>query len=900
MLIAFTLAAVSPMAIALADTASAEVVQITAGQRSDDWARFQFKLDQPLKSGDEITFYIKPHTTISRFRYRNYSDGYAFTDEALGSGKNTVSIGDGWYAVRVVVEKFHDATGLPDESFSGDASYITLTVNTQPGDTVYIRDFVVNGTAKTNAELAAMIATTNRPAITVTETSMDVDSSALSYTWTEKEPEVFTPPEFSGNLPTYDRTPYTWKVNAALGGAQNLPAANLDATGKYSNITNVNDQLIRALSTTTFVDPNNIIFIISDGMGRNGMTVSQHFAGDLIMNKMPYHGLSSTLSRSGTGPNFGTTDSAAGATALSSGYKTQNGYEGIDVFKKDIPQITEALRQKMGKIIGVVTNYSAYDATPACFGGSHAIRGNDSEIVKDMMSFAPDLWIGGSIANYSGTFNSLKETTLRGQDINLSTSWTSGIAAKNDKLWISVGGFYASSEPTSNSRPTISKAMAFSLTWLQKKSDANDNVGFFLMFENGQTDGGGHNNQLDTVINEVQATDEAVAVALKFACENPDTFVLVTADHETGGLVLKDGWETDINKCMFTTTGHSQQQVAIRTIGKYGDLFDQQTLHNCQVPMILTRMLGISKFGDQDSRYSVDGIMAGIKVDDLGEMQTNTDNLSGQLLHIRADQAMSSVNVTMKGLNIKSGDMVALAIQVPSGASAIKLTAPGGAVLLEQKLNNALNYNSKEDCYWISFKSPAAAKDLAIQITGSLKANEEIWIDNVEVGVSKITFDGFDAAKVTASGRTTVMVYGEQKLPAATPTPKPTATPAPTATPTPTPTPEPTVTPESTATPEPTEEPEATPEPVTPTPEPDATTTPDVASTPEASETPDTSPTPVPASRQDPNSAPGWIMIVFGVLMLAGAGVLCFFLVRGKKKRRGGRGKDARRPGREF
>lgn len=880
------LMAMAPV-VALADTTNVEAVQITAGQRSDDWARFQFKLEQPLESGDEITFYIKPHTTISRIRYRNYSDGYAFTDEALGAGKNTVSLGDGWYAVRVTVEKFQDETGLPDESFSGEASYITLTVNIQPGDTVYIRDFTVNGTTKTNAELAAMIKTTNKPAITVTQTAMDVENNALSYTWPEEEPEVFTPPEFSGTLPTYDKTPYTWKVNAALGGAQNLPATNLDATGKYSNITNVNDELIAALSTTTFVDPNNIIFIISDGMGRNGMAVSEQFAGTLIMNQMPYHGLSSTLSRSGTGQTFGTTDSAAGATALSSGYKTQNAYEGIDVYQKDIPQITEALRQKMGKIIGVVTNYTAYDATPACFGGSHEIRGNDSEIVRDMMSFAPDLWIGSNIANYTSTFNSLKQTTLQGQDIQLSVSWNSGIAAKNDKLWISVGGFYASTEPTSTSKPTISKAMAFSLTWLQKKSDANDNVGFFLMFENGQTDGGGHNNELDTVINEVQATDEAVAVALKFACENPDTFVLVTADHETGGLVLKDGWETNINKCVFTTTGHSQQLVAIRTIGKYGELFDQQTLHNCQVPMIVTRVLGISNFGDPDSKYSVDDILAGVKVDDLGEMQTSTNNLAGQILHIRADQAMSTMKITMKGLNIKSGNMVALAIKVPAGVTGIKLTAPNGTVLLEQKLNKALNYNSKDDSYWLSFKSPAAAKDLIIEVTGSLKANDEIWIDNVEVGVSKITFDGYDASKTTASSKSTVMVYTEQNLPAATPTPKPTATPKPTSTPEPTATPEVTATPEATPAVEPTATPEPTPTVApetteTPVPTGEATATP--TPKPTATATPEETPNPSTTPKPQPNPGPGWVMIAIGGVLLVGAGVLCFFLVRKKNK----------------
>ena len=844
--------------MSLADTTSVDVVKITAGETSSDWARFQFILNQPIKNGDVITFYMKSPADNIRFRYRGYSSGEALADETLGKGISTVSLGDGWYAIKVVVEFYDSTTGELNESYSKSKSFITLTTPTNPGDVVCLRNFTVNGVEKTNSELASMIVNDKKPAIIVEETTLAIDSNTVEYEWPAEDVSTFVPEIYEGTLPTNNAAPYTWKVNAALGGAQNLPAVNLAATGRYSNVTNVNEELIAALSTTTFVDPNNIIFIISDGMGQNGMKVSEKFGGSLIMNQMPYHGQSSTLSRAGsTTDTFATTDSAAGATALSSGYKTISGYEGIDVNQKTIPQITEALRQKLGKIIGVYTTGSAYDATPACFGGSHAIRGNNDEIVHDMMTFAPDLWIGSGISSYNATLTSLKKDYLAGQDIRLYTSWDAALTSKNDKLWISVGTS-GSTSGISSSTLTISKAMAFSLKWLQAKSDANNNVGFFLMFENAVTDWAGHSNDFNLVVTEVQATDEAVAVALKFACENPDTLVLVTADHDTGGLTLKSGWETNTKKCVFTTTSHSQQLVAIRAIGKYGELFDGQTLHNCQIPKILTRVLGITGFGDPDEKYNVDEILKGVKVDDLGEMETRNDKPAGQILHVRTDAAATGLTVTFNDVSFAKDTMVAISIMVPSGVKTLKITNENGTVLVEQTLNKAMNYVADGDFYRVSFKAPASATKMVFVFTGSFALNDEVWFDNMEVGTAKTPFDGYDVKKVAATGKNTIMVYPSNSLPLlATPTPKPTSTPKPastatptptvTATPVPTATPEPTVapTPESTATPEPTVEPTVTPEPTAipaptevPTAEPTATIAPEVTATPKPTEKP--------------------------------------------------------------
>ena len=580
---------------------------------------------------------------------------------------------------------------------------------------------------------------------------------------------------YEGDLPTYDESLYTWKINATLGGATNLPAVNLAATGKYSNVTNVNDELMAALTTTTFVDANNMIFIISDGFGNNDITVSEKYGDELILNNLPNVGQHTTLSyaKPGEGDGWVTTDSAAAGTALSSGFKTRYSYEGLDKDGNDIPQITEILREKFGKIIGVVSTGWAYDATPADYAGAHAVRGNSSEIARDIIrGFVPDLFIGQGVNDYNSTFNSyVVEMLCKGVE-QIHTDWNTAIASGHESLWISIedddtseNGDVRYTDGWSTSRPTISQMMAFSLKFLQQKSDNRNNVGFFLMFENGMTDDAGHNNNMDQKIGEVHATDEAVAIALKFACENPDTIVIVTTDHDTGGLTLNDGWDTDITKAKWTTTGHSQQTVTVSAIGKNTEVFNGQEIYNVQVGKIAAYLMGITEeeFGDQSKEYSITDIVKGIKVN-VGNQTTVENALVDDVLHIRADKDMTSMQVVLSGIGAKVHDMITIAVKVPAGATSIKITG-ANEILIDQELDKALNYVADYDFYFLTFKPTADTDTLTIEFAGDIKAKDEVWVDSLTVASNTTNFTGYDVSKVTASEGVTVKVAGQTALP---------------------------------------------------------------------------------------------------------------------------------------
>lgn len=568
------------------------------------------------------------------------------------------------------------------------------------------------------------------------------------------------------SIPTYDESLYTWKVNAALGGATNLPAVNLAATGRYSNVTNVTEELLAAVQNTTFVNVNNMIFIISDGMGNNDITVSEKYAGELVLNNLPNIGVHSTNSyaKPGEGDGWTTTDSAAAGTALASGFKTRYSYEGINKDGENIPQITEVLREKFGKIIGVVTTGWAYDATPATYGGAHAIRGNSSEIAREMMKFAPDLWIGQGVGDYSSTYSTMLVELLC-KEVEMYSDWTEAITSEAGCIWYSIPADVRYTDEFSETQPTISQLMAFSLKFLQAKSDKKDNVGFFLMFENGMTDDAGHNNDIDQKIGEVHATDEAVAIALKFACENPDTIVMVTADHDTGGLTLNDGWDTDISKAKWTTTGHSQQLVNIAAIGKNTEVFKGQEMHNVQVAKVTAYLMGVlaEEFGSQEDEYSIADIVKGVKVE-LGNQTTVENALVNDVLHLRADKDMSSMQIVVSGVGAKVHDMITLAVKVPAGATSIKITGDS-EVLVEQQLDKALNYVAEYDYYMLTFKPTVDANTLTIEFSGDIKAKDEIWLDSLTVAANTTDFTGYDISKIAASEGVTVKVAGQTALP---------------------------------------------------------------------------------------------------------------------------------------
>ncbi len=574
-----------------------------------------------------------------------------------------------------------------------------------------------------------------------------------------------------GEMWEVDESLYTWKVNSTLGGQTNLPAVVLGATGGNTSVTNVNDQLVAALTNTTFVEPNNLILAFSDGFGPNAITLVEEYVGDLIMNELPYAGTSKTncLNETTLKANV-TTDSAAGGTALATGYKTAYAYIGLDVKGNDIPSISEVLRERFGKIIGVVTTDWAYDATPAAFGGGHAVRG-ESRTGETMGKFRPDLWIGVGVNDYS-PMNYVED----GEDVYLANNWAEAEANyDHDKLWVDLPqikdttGFseenynqdcciydyfdYATIKNSGNA--TISMMTAFSLKWLQDRSEECDNVGFFFIFENTGTDMAGHANELPWYIVETRATDEMVAICLKFACENPDTLVVMTADHETGGVMLRSGWETDASKIKFSTSGHSKQDVPVYALGyeEYAKLFNNEGMLNAQVGKLLAYSMGITEgYGmsveEYGEEYGIDEILAGT----FGQKEETEEvkYVDGKVLGVMAKDAATEIKFTLPNMTTAAHAMMTVAVKVPAGATHLTITDDSAAAnkLLDQDLNGELNYVADQGVYFFSIKAAADLEKITLTFTGNFAKGDEVLVDYVTVGSAINTMDNFDAATV--------------------------------------------------------------------------------------------------------------------------------------------------------
>ena len=392
---------------------------------------------------------------------------------------------------------------------------------------------------------------------------------------TEKEyiDDYTLPTGAEGDIPAWTKSDNTY----------NLPELNLH--GEASNIT---PELKAALADAVakenfFKKPKNFIVMIGDGMGVSQILAATKFRGDLLMNELPYRAVANSFLRGVENMESEVTDSGAGGTKIATGYRTTKLFASMDGEGNELESLSELARSK-GKMVGVVTNAELPDATPADFSVHSKNRSQGWNKICDMqVLFGADLFMGGSNSSLTDSIGSLKP--LSGKKIKKYTKLSSIIPAldSEDLMWnIFSGGdkTYARWDSTSTKSPSLQQAMALSLTRLQKTSG---DKGFFLMFENTYTDLYGHANDdfmkttkvssnVVGIVNEVKDFDEAVAIALKFVLENPDTVLLVTADHETGDMEFKKNWEnyeiTD-NKVKTNSGSHSNQNVPIFAIG-YG------------------------------------------------------------------------------------------------------------------------------------------------------------------------------------------------------------------------------------------------------------------------------------------------------------------------------------------
>ncbi len=321
--------------------------------------------------------------------------------------------------------------------------------------------------------------------------------------------------------------------------------------------------------------PKNVIFIIGDGMGMGALQYASTYAygeqGKLLMEQLPVKGLVETYSA-----NADVTDSAAGGTALACGIKTNNGYVGVNPAGEKIRSIAEACRDA-GKSVGILTDDSLYGATPGAYSAHVAGRSAKTAIADQQLESGFEVLIGG------------EEYTLPIDGIDVKAADKDYTFVRNMKDFFNAEGKTFGTIPLDDNLD-LAKVTRVML----RRLNANPK-GFFAMIETYRPDNGGHYNNPDFTVFGVTAVDHVLRAAVEFARENPETLIVVTADHETGGIACTrpiPGQKAPIFYCLYSD--HSGAPVGIFAAGPGSKVFGT-VQNNIDVAKAIFRMLGLEQ-----------------------------------------------------------------------------------------------------------------------------------------------------------------------------------------------------------------------------------------------------------------------------------------------------------------
>lgn len=292
----------------------------------------------------------------------------------------------------------------------------------------------------------------------------------------------------------------------------------------------------------------NVILFVGDGMGMASIdlarTVLAGSDGYLDFERAEYTGIQKTHSADSL-----VTDSAAAATALATGFKTNNAWLSITPDGRSVKTLVEAAREA-GKATGLVTTVTITHATPAAF-GAHTTSRDELPVADQYAALkTADVYMGGGLAFFvprsapgskrSDERNLVREFQEAGYSYVSSRAQLLSASAPTGKL---LGLFAQGHLPYYIDRPFLGVDVPTLAEMTQKALDilSRDPEGFFLMVEAGKPDWANHGHDAMTATMEIYELNEAVNAALNFLEVDPSTLIVVTADHETGGVGLSVG-----------------------------------------------------------------------------------------------------------------------------------------------------------------------------------------------------------------------------------------------------------------------------------------------------------------------------------------------------------------------
>ena len=322
------------------------------------------------------------------------------------------------------------------------------------------------------------------------------------------------------------------------------------------------------------ITPRNIIYLIGDGMGYGQLStlimenaVNKEEYEPSQVNRIKHMGISTTYSADNK-----VTDSAAGGTALATGEKANNGTLGLNPQGDTLTSVLVEAAE-MGKSTGIIVNTSILDATPAAFYAHVPERKLWDDIALQLSRHTFDILMGDGLMYFNDREDSLDLIQVfHNKGYAFSDSWEEARDLDmEDKMLV-----------LTNFKYLLPQAVEKALEWLDQKDNPN---GFFLMIEQARIDGKGHNNEIQGLIFEMDVMDQVMKIVLDYADTHPETLVVITADHETGGANI--GYD---GRPFFSTKGHTGSVVPVFAYGSGAECFTG-LMDNIDIPARLRQLM---------------------------------------------------------------------------------------------------------------------------------------------------------------------------------------------------------------------------------------------------------------------------------------------------------------------
>ena len=358
--------------------------------------------------------------------------------------------------------------------------------------------------------------------------------------------------------------------------------------------------------------------MIGDGMGREHVDAASLYAhgarGRLFMESLPYRGRISTA-----GPS-GITDSAAAATVMATGTFTYNAHVGVDRTGEPLETLVE--RAKAGGLAtGIVTSAYLPHATPGAFSAHHQSR-HDSLIIAEQQArdVQPDVLMGGGAQFYRpagagslrGDEGLIAPLEDAGYKVVYSENELRAAAPQVDKI---VGLFadehldYVIDREATSSQPSLSEMSMAALEVLER-----DPEGFFLMIEGARIDMASHANDAERAITETVDFDRTVEAVARWAAERDEVTLIVTADHECGGLTLESESGTgEIPAVSWRWGAHTNDAVDVFASGPLAEVFEGEIRDHRWIFQAALAQLQGAPFAEPPPLLRVDGRLGDLR-----------------------------------------------------------------------------------------------------------------------------------------------------------------------------------------------------------------------------------------------------------------------------------------------